>query len=252
MYIASLLPPSSSFLTHFLDLLHPLCSIVQSNQVPASYIEPIQIINRLLCIKDILIHNESRALLISSLPLPDLPYRPEPPKHIVHLLAGDLIRQVPHEDDLVDLRGQPHRFPFCSRAHSLIKIYYPYQSIKIEWLFQRDTFLSLSWFFSKNSWFSSYLMFTLSLGFFFRHLSKKSRASRLTKTYDGMAISSFTILMSSSSLVILNGFSPTSISYIMIPNDQISIFSSYYFPLRISGQTYSGVPQKVVLSLLSW
>lgn len=65
--------------------------------------------------------------------------------------------------------------------------------------------------------------------------------------------------MSSSSLVILKGFSPTNISYIMIPwiyqeipRDQISIFSSYYFPLRISGQTYSGVPQKVVLILLSW
>lgn len=36
-----------------------------------------------------------------------------------------------------------------------------------------------------------------------------------------------------------------------MPIDQISIFSSYYRPLSIYGQTYKGVPQNVVRSLLS-
>jgi hypothetical protein len=67
-------------------------------------------------------------------------------------------------------------------------------------------------------------MLTLYSGFFCKHLSKKSLASPDTYTYDGISILSFTIFMSSYSFVILKGFSPTSISYIIIPNDQISIF----------------------------
>lgn len=64
-------------------------------------------------------------------------------------------------------------------------------------------------------------------------------------------MASCTILISSYSLVILKGFSPIIISYIITPKDQISIFSSYSFPRRISGQTYSGVPQNVFLMLSS-
>ena len=61
-------------------------------------------------------------------------------------------------------------------------------------------------------------------GFFCRHENKKSEASSDRSTYDGILISSLTILISSSYFVILKGFSPTSISYIITPSDQISIF----------------------------
>ena len=107
------------------------------------------------------------------------------------------------------------------------------------------------WCFLKNGWFTSYLIVARSFGFFCRQRSKKSLTSALTNKQEGILIQSLTIFINSYSRVILNGFSPTTISYIIIPIDQISIFSSYSLPLRIYGHTQRGVPQKVVLNLLS-
>lgn len=72
-------------------------------------------------------------------------------------------------------------------------------------------FYALSGNFLKKSWFKSSLIFTLSIGFFCKHLSKKSLAYPETYTYEGIYILSFTIFINSSSFVILNGFYPTNI-----------------------------------------
>ncbi len=113
---------------------------------------------------------------------------------------------------------------FSDTIHSRFFILYFNFNSKIVRYHKLKDFFSLSWCFFKNSWFTNSFMVTLSAGFFCKHLSKKSLASPDTYTYDGIFISSLTIFMSSYSFVILNGFSPTTISYIMIPKDQISIF----------------------------
>ena len=114
------------------------------------------------------------------------------------------------------------------------------------------TFFSFFYgYFLKKSWLSNSLMFSRFYGTFCRHESKKFLPSSDISTYDGITTLSFIIFTNSSSFVILNGFSPTIISYIITPNDQISIFSSYSFPFKIYGQTYRGVPQNVFLMLSS-
>ncbi len=116
-----------SFFTHVLDLLDPLGSVVQSHQIPASHVEAVQVIHCVLRVKDVLVHDECRPLLVSRLSLPDLPDRPKPSEHVVHFLAGDLVGQVPHEDDLVDLGSQSNWPPLVASTHSLIK-YYMYKA----------------------------------------------------------------------------------------------------------------------------
>ena len=116
----------------------------------------------------------------------------------------------------------------------------------------RPIFLSFfSGYFLKKSWWRSSLMVRRFSGSFCKQEKRKSVASSEISTYEGIFISSLTIFINYSSFVILKGFYPTTISYIITPNDQISIFSSYSFPLRIYGPTYRGVPQKVVLKFLS-
>lgn len=87
-------------------------------------------------------------------------------------------------------------------------------------------------------------------GFFCRQCMRKLCASFDSLIFSGSFNSLFTIFTSSSSLFILKGSSPNSISNRITPSAQISIFSSYSSPLRISGLTYRGVPQKVVRRLL--
>jgi hypothetical protein len=65
---------------------------------------------------------------------------------------------------------------------------------------------SFSAFLVKKSWFTICFIVTRSVGFFCKHLSKKSLAYLLTYTYEGILICSFIIFINSSSLLILKGF----------------------------------------------
>ena len=58
----------------------------------------------------------------------------------------------------------------------------------------------------------------------------------------------FTILLNCYSVFISNGISPINNSYANIPIAHKSTFSSYDWPCNNSGETYNGVPQKVVLN----
>jgi len=78
--------------------------------------------------------------------------------------------------------------------------------------------------FLKKSWFNNSLIDILCSGFFCKQENKKLIDSSQRLTYDGILISSLIILINSSSFVILNGFYPINSSYIMTPNDHISIF----------------------------
>jgi len=113
----SLLLLSLRFETHFSYLLHSLGAIVKGDQVSASNVEAVEVLDCLFGVKNVLVHNEGSALFVSVFSLPYLLDRSEPPEHIVHLLSGNLVREIPHKDDFVDLRGQPDGF-FVTAVHS--------------------------------------------------------------------------------------------------------------------------------------
>lgn len=89
----------------FLNELQSLRTIVQRNQIPSPNIEPIQILNSILSIIDILVYNESSALLITGLALADLADGTEAAEHIVELVGCDLVGQVADVDYFVYFGG---------------------------------------------------------------------------------------------------------------------------------------------------
>jgi hypothetical protein len=100
-----------------LELLMRL--IVETNEVLARDIEPVQMVYCVLCIIDVLIHHEGSALGLASVPPietphykfdlpPDLSERPILPENVIELLGSDLKGKVPHKDYAIHLRRQSH------------------------------------------------------------------------------------------------------------------------------------------------
>ena len=91
---------------HLPDLLDSLGAVVEGHQVPSPHVETIQILYRLLCVKNVLIHDEGSSLLIPLQPLSDLADGPESPENIIELLVGYFVGEVADKYDFVDLGGQ--------------------------------------------------------------------------------------------------------------------------------------------------
>lgn len=97
---------ASCFFAHLTYLLHPLGAVIQGDEIPAAHIESVQVLDCIFGVEDVLIYYKRCPLLVAGLALADLPDGSEPAKHVIHLLRGNLVWQVAHEDNLVDLRGQ--------------------------------------------------------------------------------------------------------------------------------------------------
>ena len=91
---------------HFPDLLDSLSTVVEGHQVPSPHVETIEVLHRLLRVKDVLVYDEGSSLLVPCLTLSDLPNGPESTEYIIEFLVGYFVRKVTDKDDFVDLWGQ--------------------------------------------------------------------------------------------------------------------------------------------------
>lgn len=87
-------------------LLHLRFLVIEYDEIAVAHIEARQMVAGVLSIVDVLIDHECRALSVGRCPHPDLLDSAILSEQVVELLGGDVEGQVPHVEDLVDLRGE--------------------------------------------------------------------------------------------------------------------------------------------------
>eukprot|EP00215_Chloropicon_roscoffensis_P005996 CAMPEP_0197501488 /NCGR_PEP_ID=MMETSP1312-20131121/722_1 /TAXON_ID=464262 /ORGANISM="Genus nov. species nov., Strain RCC2335" /LENGTH=123 /DNA_ID=CAMNT_0043047421 /DNA_START=63 /DNA_END=431 /DNA_ORIENTATION=+ len=99
-----------------------LSSGLEHNKIPVRDIETAEMVNCVLRVKNILVHDKGCALGRLRFPEPDLTYGAVLPEDPIHLIARDVEGQVPHVKHAVHLGRQPDvPTAGCGRRHADLK-----------------------------------------------------------------------------------------------------------------------------------
>ena len=120
--ILEVLEPLVYFLLVLSTLLPSLVLlVVEADEVLASHIEAVKVIDGVLGTENVIVDHEARPLCLRRIAFAHLADRAILAKDVVELIRRDLEWQVPDEDDLVHLGWQTHiRLNLCVHFSTLI------------------------------------------------------------------------------------------------------------------------------------